>query len=263
MIEKLLTHLRDDKCDYGASLDAVEEELKKAQQSPDESYANLLWAVRNIVNIHHEYVNTYHILEKEEYYKAWCNAEKVEICCKNLSRNFPDFFLLVKDIYECIINLQRLYPYQLFSSYAIIIKKEKCSICGKIRSLRNDCGHRRGYVYNGEMCCNIVEECELKSIDIVDNPLHKYAVLFTVDKNQERRDNYDYSLVKGLMQYWKRPFQHWRYSIKNVHKPVTDFPGLADNSMCPCASGKKYYECCKTDPEGIKHKVFIFHVQPI
>lgn len=92
MIEKLLTHLRDDKCDYGASLDAVEEELKKAQQSPDESYANLLWAVRNIVNIHHEYVNTYHILEKEEYYKAWCNAEKVEICCKNLSRNFPDFF---------------------------------------------------------------------------------------------------------------------------------------------------------------------------
>ena len=36
------------------------------------------------------------------------------------------------------------------------------------------------------------------------------------------------------------------------------FPDLKDEDYCPCSSGKKYRDCCKNDPEGVKHVVYEF-----
>ncbi|MDD4637568.1 MAG: hypothetical protein PHV66_08190 [Bacteroidales bacterium] len=262
-IKFLFEHLRDEAFDFNKALTEVNKELADFQNNGDEQRANQLWAVKTVIDIHHGVVEVFCLLKDMDYYKAWCKAEEVEIMCNNLKRNFSRVFPFVNDLYECIQRLQILYPYRIFSSYVIKIKKERCSICGHLRSLRNDCGHRKCYVYNGEFCCNIVEESELIGIDIVDNPVHKYAVLFATDKNGSRVDNYDYLLLEGLMQYWQKPFQHWKYDIHRIHKPVSDFPGLTDSNICPCASGKKYSDCCKSDPEGIEHKVYQFMVEKI
>lgn len=257
----ILKHLRDDSFDYKGALGVIQQDLQDARKNCQERQANKLWAIKTVVEIHQEMVVLYKLLQMREYYKAWCEAEIMEIMCDNLRRNFTGVYPLVKGLYECIIRLQGLYPYKLFCSYVMQIKQERCSICNQIRSVRHDCGHRRGYVYNGRFCCNIVEKSELKGIDIVENPVHKYAVLFTVGKDGNSEDNYDYSLVEGLMQYWTKPFQHWEYCIKHVHKSVSDFPELTDDDYCPCGSWKKYGECCKSDPEGIKHKIYEFSVE--
>lgn len=259
-LNNLIPHIQESDFDYDIELENINKEIATAQQSGDEQQANQLWAIKSVVKIHKIFVDIFNLLKNSDYYNAWCKAEKVEICCNNLRRNFP-YITTIDSIYNTITNLQSLYPYKLFCSYEMIITKEKCSICNQVRSLRNDCGHRRGYVYNGKFCCNIVEECTLKGISVVDNPVHKYAVLFPTIGNNQQQDNYDYLLVKGLMQYWQRPFQKWTYNIIHTHKPLTDFPKLTENDNCPCASGKKYSECCELDPRGIKHKIYQFMVE--
>lgn len=71
---------------------------------------------------------------------------------------------------------------------------------------------------------------------------------------------YDYGLLKGLMTYWKDPFQSWNYIIEEIRLKETDFHGLTSDSLCPCGSGEKYGVCCKNDSLGIKHKKYIFLV---
>lgn len=260
---QIIEHLRDDGFNFQDALHTVQQDLEIAQNSDKEHQANTLWAIRTVIEIHYEFSVVFELLQQGEYYKAWCNAEQVEIKSKALHRNFIDVFKLVKDLYESIVRLQGLYPYTIFSSYVINIKRERCSICNQIRSIRHDCGHRKGYLYNGHLCCNIVEDLEIKSIDIVDNPVNKFAVLFATSKDGEREDNYDYTLIKCLMRYWQKPFQHWTYDIRHTHKPFSDFPGLSDKDFCPCGSGLVYAYCCKSDPQGIKHKIFQFRVEDI
>ena len=260
---QILEHLRDDGFSFQDTLKYVQQDLALSQNSGQEQQANKLWAIRTVIEIHYEFSVVFELLQQGEYYKAWCNAEQVELKCKVLHRNFSDVFMLVKDLYESIVRLQGLYPYAIFSSYVIRIKKECCSICNQTRSIRHDCGHRKGYVYNGHLCCNIVEDFDFMGIDIVDNPVNKYAVLFATSKDGEREDKYDYTLIEGLMKYWQKPFQHWTYNICHTHKPLSDFPGLSDNGFCPCGSGLNYADCCKSDPEGIEHRIYQFQCEQI
>lgn len=260
-LNNLLCRIQDADFDYDIEIGKIHNDIKSAQQSGDESRANQLWAIQSIVKIHKMFVEVFELLKNSVYYDAWCKAEQVEIYCNNLRRNFPDTFPIVDSIYNSTIRLQALYPYRLFGSYEVVFKQVRCSICNQIRSIRSDCGHRSGYVYNGELCFNIVEESELISISIVDNPVHKYAVCFPSIDNNQRKDNYDYLLVNGLMKYWQKPFQRWAYNIVHTHKSIKEFPGLKEEDDCPCDSGNKYGECCKSDPEGIKHKVYQFIVE--
>ena len=136
----------------------------------------------------------------------------------------------------------------------------ECSICHKPRSIRSMCGHRKGYVYNGELCYNTVTDLDIISIDLVQNPVHKYAVLFLSDEKGDNQNDYDYGLLKGLMTYWKDPFQPWNYRIEDIRLEEKDFSDLTSESLCPCGSGEKYGACCKNNPLGIKHKKYIFYM---
>lgn len=262
-VDKILEHLRDETTNYDVALAEIHKILEEAQNSRNEQKANEIWAVATLVRIHKKFVDVFNLLLNKKYYEAWCKAEEVEIQCNILKRNSPKAYSVTKDLHECILSLQALYPYQLFCSYEMNIKKVRCSVCDQIRSIRNSCGHRVGHVYNGRLCSDIVEQCELLGVSIVNKPVNKYSVPFTKDKDGGTVDDYDYLLVKGLMNFWKKPFQHWTYEIKHTHKPLSAFPGLTDNDFCPCSSGKTYGECCKSDPQGIKHKIYQFSVEKL
>lgn len=258
----ILATLRNDDCNYAAALSAVNSEKRAAQTVGDETYANQLWVAESIIEIHQQFVETFQLLKAEQFYNAWCKAEQVEIMIQNLVRNSQEGFENVKDINIMVRHLQSLYPYKFFASYVMHMKKERCSICGQERSIRHFCGHRIGKVYNGELCYNMVTDAELKGIDIVENPVHKYSVLFVSDA-EGSHDHYDYTLLVGLMKYWNKPFQFWRYEVRTIYKQKTEFPGLTNESYCPCGSGKTYGECCSTNPKGIKHRIYTFIVEPI
>lgn len=259
---KILATLRNEGCDYVAALNTINAEKQAAQYAGDELYANQLWVAETIIEIHQQFVKTFDLLKAGQYYEAWCEAEQVEINIQYLARNSQEGLENVKDINSRVRQLQSLYPYKFFASYVMHVKKEKCSICGKERSIRNFCGHRIGKVYNGELCCNRVTDAELKGIDIVENPVHKYSVLFPSDA-VGRHDLYDYTLVEELMKYWSKPFQFWKFVVRQVFKQKAEFPGLTNESCCPCGSGKSYSECCALNAEGIKYRIYTFMVEPI
>lgn len=194
-----------------------ENNRQQYKASGEEQKANYSWLALQIIDIHSLYRQIFIKLninnpDPKKYYSAWCDAEEIEIIASNIKRNFSSFYGTIERIVNQIHILQSIYPYQLFSSSEILIKEEKCSICGTIRDFYNPCGHTKGRLYNGELCCNIVTKCEIVGLAIVTNPVKKYAVLFQQDKNgKEVEYNYDY--IYARMHCWSNPYAFWNYYI--------------------------------------------------
>lgn len=203
--------------DFDSAKKYWENNRKQYQVSGEEQNANYSWLALQIINIHSLYRGIYIKLSAnnpnpKKYYDAWCDAEEIEIIASNIKRNFPVLYGTIERIVSQIHILQSIYPYRLFSSSEILIKEEKCSICGTVRGVFNPCGHIKGRLYNGELCCNIVTKCEVVGLAIVTNPVKKYAVLFQQDKyGKEVEYNYDY--INALMYYWRNPYTFWNYYI--------------------------------------------------
>ena len=254
---EILKHILDKDFDFDATIKEVDELRLACQKQGDEENANAAWALKTILIIHRDFRRAYSLLKEKQYYEAWCLMEVIEISVDNLLRNCPGALNAVKYISVMVRQLQGLYPYKVFMSTEILIKERTCSICGKKRMIRHHCGHYPGYVYNGEMCKDIVKAAALEGLALVSDPEHKYAVAFPSDENG-RKDQYNYMLLEEVMRFWKDPFMTWHYTTKHIHKSPDEFPGLTDETVCPCGSGKKYGDCCKNDPEGVKHVVYSF-----
>lgn len=256
--QEILKHLLEDGFDYDATIKEVDALRKGYQQQHDEENANVAWATLEIVSLHRDYSKVFEMLRDKKYYEAWCLLEQIEIGITHLLRNFSGTKNAVSYIEMMVRQLQSLYPYKVFLSTEMLIKERTCSICGKKRYIRHHCGHFAGHVYNGEMCFDYVEKCALEGVAIVFNPEHKYAVAFGRNGEDDHVDHYDYKLLEGLMDWWKDPYYPWHYTTKYIHKSPDDFSDLTEESKCPCGSGKKFGECCKNDPEGVKHVVYEF-----
>lgn len=123
--DQILATLRNDGCDYTAALSEISSEKLVAQSAGDGKYANQLWVAESIIVIHQQLVETFELLKAEQYYEAWCKAEQIEIMIQNLAQNAPEGFEIVKDINLMVRQLQSLYPYRLFASYVMHVKKRK------------------------------------------------------------------------------------------------------------------------------------------
>lgn len=251
-----LAFLTSNTIDYKQELSVVENEknIQQQQQQGNCQVSNMLWRIQSRISIFAEYKEIFQLLHKGEYFKAWCQAEQVEIAINFLIKNFPEDKNLVENIRERIQKLQQLYPYRLFTSIVMVVKSAKCNICGQKLSPRYNCGHKIGKVYKGEICCKEVTDFELKGIDIVPNPEHKYTVLFMTNGKGEYIDNYDYSGLQELMKLWLTPFQDWDYEVTKSYQPKQRV--YKDDEFCPCGSALFYKDCCKDKP-GIKHTQFI------
>ena len=254
---EILNHILDKDFDFDATIKEVDELRLTYRKQSDEENANAAWAVKTILIIHRDFRRAYSLLQDKKFYDAWCLMENIEIAVGFLLRNCPGAMNAVKYISMMVKQLQSLYPYKVFMSTEILIKERICSICGKKRMIRHHCGHYPGYVYNGEMCYDTVKAAALEGISLVFDPEHKYAVAFLSDENG-RKDQYNYMLLEEVVKFWKDPFMTWHYTSKHIHKSPDEFPGLTDETACPCGSGKKYCECCMNDSEGVKHVVYSF-----
>jgi len=188
-------------------------------------------------------------MKEENYYEGWCSLEIVEKHLIYLSEHFNiyekgDPFSL-NFIKSQTYKFQSIYPYRVFHSSSYIIKKTRCSVCGKINSIRNSCGHRLREIYDGIRCVRYIIDFEPKHIALVKNPLWKYRVLFDVDENTgDLLDNYDYSFISYLMDILPSPFVKWNYHFTQKLIPHTEFKGFKESDNCPCRSSKPYKECC-------------------
>lgn len=233
---------------------------EQAIKEHNEVLANKLWYLNSILNIQKSYISMFNLLKNNiynDYEKAWNLREQIDIALSyHRDKDYYDKnFAQLQFINYIIKNIKPLFPYKLFSSREMIIKKEVCSICGKTRSIRNDCGHELGKVYMGELCYNIVEDAELKGIAIVENPEDEYTILKIDDKK------FNYEVLELLMSGLNSPYDRWNLIKTKIKKD--EYKKVGRNEKCPCNSGKKYKKCCLlTGNDFIPHYDIVYIDNP-
>lgn len=250
------------KPDYNVISDNLRKIKDEYRNLGDQDQLKLAWCFEQVVDIHSHYLTAFEKLKAENYYEAWREFETIEITGGNLARHFSvnDNTYHLKFILDTISKYQKLYPYKVFLSPEILELEKKCSICDKIVSIRNGCGHHVGEIYNGEICYRIVTKMELLGVAIVKSPLQKYSVAFAHDERTGGTiDNYNYSVIKYLVERLNDPFELWDFELQTRKFPQEHFNMYSANSICPCGSGEYYVKCCKNkDFVELPHYEFIF-----
>ena len=263
-ITKYLANIESNYTNLGDNYIKLTELLKdlksKAVENNEENLAKEIWKFEKILNIQNDYLIAFSKFKNELFYEGWCALEKVEISIHFLEKHFKiDDKYKTSFIKEHTLNFQSLFPYKIFISPEILITKQKCSICNNPFSLLDNCGHVIGEIYKGEMCSRVIEESRLINTAFVENPVQKYSVPFLIDpKKPERKDNYNYHLVKFCIQRLFNPFDAWNYTVTKERHPHTRYKEVGRNDKCPCESGKKYKKCCLRE-SGILRPHYDFH----
>lgn len=211
------------------------------EMSGDEKLLNKLWCLKSIFTIQNKYVESFLKMKNEQYYSAWCLLGEIEGIYNSLRNVYysesDEFF--INFIYSYTKKFQKFFPYKLFLSPEFHVKKYRCNICGKTYNFKKNCEHEVGKVYGGKWCCKIIEDCEITSISLVNNPVQKYSVLFLEDG-----DHYNYDLIKSHISNLDSPFHKWDLEICEKLEPHSSFKDMDKKDDCPCKSGKSYEDCC-------------------
>jgi hypothetical protein len=148
-------------------------------------------------------------------------------------------------------QFQKLYPYSIFISPAILDHEVRCSICNAKISIRSGCEHEVGEIYEGVRCLRVVTKFEQIETSFVTDPVQKYSVPFMVDRKTGKSfDHYDYSVVSYVVRGLRSPFDGWSMVRTTRRQPHKRYKHVGRNAKCPCASGKKYKSCCLRE-EGV------------
>jgi hypothetical protein len=215
-------------------------ETLKAETN-DSQLKNRIWLYSALLESHMLYLNVFELLKSGNFYPAWCDLEKLEISLaaiggnkEHLDDDFGQSFLN-----NAVSTWQTLFPYRLFFSSREIFKKIRCSICERPRSVLQGCGHRKGKLYSGEYCSDVIEDFELIGFDAVSNPVRKSSVPFSPDGDQ-----YDYTLLRSVLKVVTTP-RH-QFSAYVTGTPLIGHTGVNSPSFaCPCMrSVRNYEDCC-------------------
>lgn len=217
----------------------------------DEMQAAVYWQAKMILAIQLGYLEAFRKLKAGEFYAAWCELERCEIQLDLLIKNFPP---LESDehrlqlIGRMILRWQELFPYRVFFSPEILKKKIVCSICKGRITPRGNCGHVKGWIYQGDSCHHIIEDAEILSISIVENPVQRYSVVFFSGPDGTQVDHYNYGNVKFVADRATSAFHEWFAEMGKRTIAASLAANLALEAPCPCLSSKAFGACCKNSP---------------
>lgn len=225
---------------------------KRAVYEFDELIAKVVWCFEKIGKIQDKYVESFVHFTKEEFYEGWCLLERCEILIGFLDNHFNEKNneFGIEHIRIHAKKFQSLFPYKTFLSPGFILK-HRCSVCKKMITPRNYCGHGIGEIYNGKMCHKIAETIEILEISIVDNPVQKYSVAFL-----EGKDEYNYEAIKYIVNKVTSPWDTWDF--EKSKRLIPKYKNVGRNELCPCGSIMKYKKCCLRKKREIDHIEFTF-----
>ena len=220
--------------------------------------ATAVWCLETIAAAQDHFVDAFLHLKRDDFYEAWCLFERVEIAVHQLWRHYdpPDDQFGCGHIETAVGRFQSLYPYRLFLSPGMIVRRATCSICGEPFRLIGGCEHEVGKIYNGEMCSRVLSDIEPVELSIVENPVQKYSVLFSDDIS------YDYGPIRYVTAGLASPWHGWTVEQEERLIAREGFSGTGRNEPCPCGSKRKYKKCCLLEPRRKTHYQFLFQVPP-
>jgi hypothetical protein len=233
--------------------------LSRFQAASFEDLANKAWFILNTCQSIAKFIQSFNEIKVGKFYDAWCKLERVEIEISNLFQN-PFYKLSDFGLYELrqvVTDWQSLYPYAVFFSPEMIIKRKECSVCRQDVHPWSLCTHRAGRVYGGSLCYRIVKDLAIVSISLVRDPGQKYSVPFITNEDRQTVDHYDYSIVQFLIERLSSPFDRWTFERTKAYHPHELFREDSPTGPCPCNSGETYENCCLRRPGVIRPHIQI------
>lgn len=94
--------------------------LKKKKQDAlkelNEKEAKHIWCFEQVLHIQDMYNSTFKLLKQREYYKAWCEFEKIENMYYSLIKHlqYPEKTFRIDMIIKHVKQFQSVYPYNFF-----------------------------------------------------------------------------------------------------------------------------------------------------
>ena len=201
--------------------------------------AKAAWCLEIVGHIQDNFISALLHIKAEEYRNAWNLLEQCEKAIASLDRHFVEsqYEFGIEHVRVHTQQLQELYQLKWGFSPGFLFEEVCCSVCQGKRTLRGDCGHKVGEIYNGEICGNVVTKARILHISIVDRPAQKYSVIWPDDEFQ-------FIILKHLVDELLSPWDEWRYhkEIRRSHHPA--FKNVGHSDLCPCGSDLKYRRCC-------------------
>lgn len=236
--------------------DDIDRIRTSALESGNQALAKAVWCLESIGHAQDQFTEAFRLCKHAEFYQGWCFLERCEITLQFLRSHYDgggDVFA-VGHMLKQVPRFQDLFPYEVFFSPAYVIRGSKCSICGQPIRLRSDCGHRRGEIYNGEMCSRIITATEVLELSIVRNPVQKYSVALGV--------RYNYGPIHYVIQCLESPWHSWSCEKQEIETSEPRFAGVGRNERCPCGSKRKFKRCCLGKTRRREHFQVQFSVPP-
>lgn len=233
----------------------------------DQALAKAIWCCQTILNAQKTYQPAFIEMQAGEFYSGWCLLERAEILLYHMERHYTpdnDDSFGVAFMVRQIPKFQSLFPYTLFGSPGFIKEEVVCSICRQKVFLRSHCGHIVGEIYNGEQCGREVTKCQILEFSLTPNPVQKYSVMFSTNRETGERIEYDYHVVRYVIQGLRSPFDDWDMERRVIRHPHRLFEDLGPDDDCPCETNLPYKDCCRPNPEGVlrPHLKITFHEPP-
>lgn len=206
----------------------------------DEAEKDRLWFITAFATGTEKYLDALRQLRRGDFYKGWCTLEEAEIVFARQEDNpfIPDLRTLSEQRADLIALWQSTFPYRHFVSPGMILKRWECSICCKQSTPVEPCGHIPGRVYAGQFCYRRILDCQPREVSIVTDPVQKYSVL---------QLEYNYSVVRYVLDHLDSPFQPWSGEWTHKRHPHQHFTDRPANGPCPCNSSLRYSECCQRE----------------
>lgn len=241
---------------------------RRAVSKGDQHAAKLAWCYETILSAQESYLGAFQAMKQGEFYEAWKSLERVEIEIPSLMRHFSledasDPFK-ISFMQAQTILFQSLFPYKFFLSPAMLHLEKVCSICRTPISLHHPCPHRKGEVYDGELCCHEITKADILELSIVTEPVQKYSVLFLKEEGDPEGevDHYNYTLVNYVISALREPFDKWDVKWTKTRHPHSLYSHVPVGDPCPCGSGTPYRKCCLPTPGVLRPHVQVLLAVP-
>lgn len=207
----------------------------------DQLSAKAAWCLETIAKIQESFIRSFGYLTSDDFKESWelldrCQNE-IHFLDKHFEERANEFG--IEHVRKHAKQIQDLFPYERGWSPAIVRKIIRCSTCGSRLTLRNKCNHITGEIYNGEMCCNLIEQAKILHVSLVDKPRHKYAVVFP-----EGNDDPRLSHLREIASRLDTPWRCWDYTEEASRTYPRKDSHVGRNDPCPCGSDRKYKHCC-------------------
>ncbi len=226
---------------YKEKIIDLSKNLQNSKILNDEQFLNDFFIIERYLDFIYQYCELWEELAEGKFSKSWVSLQDA----LDLLRLIKKFSSINVSFFENqLIELEKLYPYNVFFSTAIIFEYFECTLCqNDIDSF--ECPHVRGELYAGKMAQAMGKNLiHTDHIAMVNCPKDKRCVVKYEDNGEQ------FKIIKYLATHIKSKrfkvshFENLEFS--KIKKKNPDFKKQGKNEKCACGSDLKFKKCCSS-----------------